>query len=308
MLSVVQQTFILCNLAVVGSFYICMPKTKYYVFTINNYTGEEEELLQRLVGAGTATYLIYGRETGDRGTPHLQGYVEFKTRKTVRTVKRLGGFVRAHLEQRRGTSDEAAEYCRKDGDVWEEGERSSPHPGSRSDLQAALMAVQEGASVRELWTSHATVMVRYSRGVLEYRDRTRPPKLLQTFELSSFGFACEFECGKAHIVVGPSGCGKTSYARSRFPKALMVTHMDDLLKFVAEEHEAIIFDDMCFTHLPRTSQIHLVDWDDDRSIHCRYACATIPRNTMKIFTTNVEYIFELNDAAIARRVKVHRVE
>lgn len=107
---------------------------------------------------------------------------------------------------------------------------------------------------------------------------------------------------------GPSGVGKTSYLRSRFPNALWVTHIDDLGTFDSAIHtDGIIFDDMSFTHLPRTAQIHLVDMDDDRSIHIRYGTATIPAGTQKFFTSNVREIFDLNDAAIARRVRVHHV-
>lgn len=84
-----------------------------------------------------------------------------------------------------------------------------------------------------------------------------------------------------------------------------MSHIDDLLKFDPKKHEGIIFDDMDFKHVPRTAQIHLVDTDFERSIHCRYACARIPAKTKKIFTTN-EFnggIFLINDPAIARRIK-----
>ena len=50
--------------------------------------------------------------------------------------------------------------------------------------------------------------------------------------------------------------------------------------------DGIVLDDMSFAHLPRETIIHLLDWDVDRSIHCRYNCAYIPHGTRKIFTTN----------------------
>lgn len=285
-----------------------MPKSKTWCFTVNNYTDEEESNIHGLVEGGVAGYLVCGREKGDQGVPHLQGYVEFKVRKSLTTVKKLAGFERAHLEVRRGSSGEAAEYCKKDGDFHECGVISTTRQGKRTDLDDAISAIKEGISLRELWGTHSKVMVRYSKGLTELRNRVKPVQLLRAFELSSFSFALDFDPGFSHVVVGPSGCGKTSYARSRYPRALMATHIDDLLSYDRDEHEAIIFDDMSFLHLPRTAQIHLVDWDDDRSIHCRYACAHIPRETLKIFTTNVAHIFDMCDAAIARRVKVHRVE
>jgi hypothetical protein len=66
---------------------------------------------------------------------------------------------------------------------------------------------------------------------------------------------------------------------------------------------------MDFKHLPRTSQIHLVDVDNDRSIHCRYRTAFVPARTKKIFTTNESsgLIVELADAAVKRRIEVHHL-
>jgi hypothetical protein len=80
--------------------------------------------------------------------------------------------------------------------------------------------------------------------------------------------------------------------------------MDDLGNFDIANHTGIVFDDMCFKHLPRTAQIHLVDQDDDRSIHIRYTTAFIPAGTPKVFTSNTPDIFEVHDEAIDRRIHI----
>lgn len=101
-------------------------------------------------------------------------------------------------------------------------------------------------------------------------------------------------------IIGPSGCGKSTWAKRVSPKpALWVTHLDDLKK-LTKHHKCIIFDDMAFHHHPRTSQIHLADQDDVRSIHVRYAVVTIPANMPKIFTANSKPFDD--DEAINRRV------
>lgn len=106
------------------------------------------------------------------------------------------------------------------------------------------------------------------------------------------------------VVWGESGCGKTTLAMTLLPNALIVTHMDDLMRY-NDKFDGIIFDDMSFLHTPREAQIHIVDNAIPRSIHCRYNVARIPAGVKKIFTTN-NYnggIF-LDDVAIQRRISI----
>lgn len=103
------------------------------------------------------------------------------------------------------------------------------------------------------------------------------------------------------VVIGPTGVGKTSWAKRVCAKpALWVRHIDVLRSFREGYHKSIIFDDMSFSHLPRESQIHIVDQSDAAHIHCRYGHAMIPANTPKIFTAN-NYPFS-HDPAIERRL------
>jgi len=55
------------------------PLAKHYCFTLNNPTNEEKIELSNLVEADNSiTYLAYGIEKAT--TPHLQGYLESKTK------------------------------------------------------------------------------------------------------------------------------------------------------------------------------------------------------------------------------------
>jgi len=90
-----------------------------WCFTVNNWVADDIAKLATLISSGIAKYLIYGRERGESGTPHLQGFVLFATNKRLTAVKRL--HATAHWEITRGTTQEAADYCRKEGEVTELG-------------------------------------------------------------------------------------------------------------------------------------------------------------------------------------------
>jgi len=103
------------------------------------------------------------------------------------------------------------------------------------------------------------------------------------------------------VVIGPTGVGKSSWALRVAPKpALWVRHLDVLRCFRKGFHRSIIFDDMAFDHMPRQTQIYVVDQNQDAQIHCRYGYARVPAHTIKIFTANSWPFVE--DPAIRRRV------
>lgn len=106
------------------------------------------------------------------------------------------------------------------------------------------------------------------------------------------------------LVVGEAGIGKTTWAKRTIPKpCLFVTHIDDLRKFKVGYHNSILFDDVSVTHFPETAQIHLVDWENPRSVHVRYGTARIPAGVRKIFTCNSLPV-SVHHPAISRRTQV----
>jgi len=91
-----------------------------YCFTVNNYTQANIDTLIGLILK--CKYIVYGKEVGESGTPHLQGFLVWKDPRTFLATKKLlpAG---AHIEVkvRKSSFYRAAEYCKKDGDFSESG-------------------------------------------------------------------------------------------------------------------------------------------------------------------------------------------
>ena len=95
------------------------PK-KAYAFTLNNYTDDEYSALVRICST-ESQYAILGREIGERGTPHIQGYIRFKRSCRFATIKDRY-LPRCHIEVAHGSARQNRTYCSKGGDYREFGE------------------------------------------------------------------------------------------------------------------------------------------------------------------------------------------
>lgn len=95
-----------------------MARSRGWTITINNYNDEDLDIFA-LFYSGVAKYIIYGFETGEQGTEHIQGYVYYKNSQVLKTVKKH--FPRAHLEVAQGTPQQNFNYCSKDGQFYELG-------------------------------------------------------------------------------------------------------------------------------------------------------------------------------------------
>lgn len=124
-----------------------MAKRRDFCFTINNYTDEEQAVLRTIVANGFATYLIFGREVGEQGTPHLQGYIRFNNAVRAATAQRTV-CARCFSTPANGSPDQNIAYCSKDGDFEEFGIR--PQQGKRTDIEKAMLLVKGGGSYRDV--------------------------------------------------------------------------------------------------------------------------------------------------------------
>lgn len=91
-------------------------QSRSWCFTVNNYEEQESEDLKQI----DCKYIVFGREVGEAGTPHLQGYVHFEKHKRLAAVKKLQP--RAHWEPAKGSYEQNRAYCTKeDKEPFEKG-------------------------------------------------------------------------------------------------------------------------------------------------------------------------------------------
>lgn len=194
--------------------------TRNTCFTLNNYsTDEYNDILN-----WSYSYLIIGKEVGSNGTPHLQGYIEWGNPKRFSTLKNLNP--RIHWENRKGSAEQAAKYCMKDGDYIERGERSQQ--GKRTDLDIACEMIIDKTPMKDIAIANPSTYVKYHKGLEKLKfiiqeDRTEAPKVFWRW--------------------GKSGVGKTRYCVDKHPDHYI---KDGTPWWDGYEHqEAIIIDDFC---------------------------------------------------------------
>ena len=141
--------------------------SKHWVWTLNNYTDDElaaiEQRQSSLGEDGDFQYIVFGREIGESGTPHLQGYCICTRRRSLSWIKSKIG-QRIHAERMLGTSKQASEYCKKDGDYVEAGSGPSTK-GGRTDLDSIYLAVKEGKTREEIGDQFMGTYLRYKRSI-----------------------------------------------------------------------------------------------------------------------------------------------
>ena len=218
-----------------------MPGAKHWCFTLNNYTLDHETELQQLGETDQVEYLVYGRETApDTGTPHLQGYVKFESRKTLRQVRRL---VRdAHLTKANGSPAQNRDYCTKEDENFVEIGLCPGGQGTRNDLHEAAQAAINGIALKDLANTHPTTFVKYYRGLERLRCLNGTARDWKT---------------EVHCYFGATGTGKTQKAWEDHPQAYV--HPGGPWFDGYDGHGTVIFDDFGGSEFKITYLLKLLD-------------------------------------------------
>nr|QJI53400.1 MAG: replication-associated protein [Circoviridae sp.] len=205
-------------------------------FTWNNYTEDDyrriTELFRRMHNEGDLAYAIIGKEVGDSGTPHLQGYFN-----TGRTKRRGFAYVKetifnnrgVHFEKANGSDHQNKEYCSKGEDFCEFGECQSP--GKRNDLEECTKSILQGKRVSEVAIEHPVQFVKYHRGLHALADMytAKKPRDFKT---------------EVIVLVGPPGSGKSRYCAAEAAKCGTVYYKPRGEWWDGyEQHDAVVIDD-----------------------------------------------------------------
>lgn len=192
-----------------------MPaKYRSVCFTWNNWDDVDriEEIFKEW---SQVTYYVFGEEVGEQnGTPHLQGYVEFKDKVAKSTINNK--LEKQHSEERFGSAKQAAAYCKKGEQShaeWEKYGTAGPNyglnarvkeggeisnQGKRNDLDPAVEMIRSGKRMRTVAEEHPTTFVKYHKGLLALQAILVKPRS---------------EAPEIKVFYGPTGSNKSRTAR-----------------------------------------------------------------------------------------------
>lgn len=215
-----------------------MKRTRSWTWTLNNPTEEEELKIQQM----QCQYLIYGKEIGEKGTPHLQGYTYFKNKKSLKQLKKL--IPRVHAEASKGSAAQNIDYCSKDGEVFEKG---TPPKGSGAVVDRAQRNRTLLETPMEVLVSEGTISVLTVPALMKARYLMS----LNTNPLTRVG-TCGF------WVYGPPGVGKTHYVSHLFEDAYKKSQNKWWDGYTTQEN--VILDDLDTPTLGHYLKIWMDKW------------------------------------------------
>lgn len=233
------------------------PQARRYCWTLNNPTDAEQNYIRN--HCNSFVYIVFGREVSSTGTPHLQGFFHSHDPISIHRAKILLGTQRVHLERARGTSLQASDYCKKDGDFDEFGVLASEQ-GKRTDWDRYKEYVVELGRVpnkREMVAHNTSLYARYSAAMVEIAKLILPAASF-TDSTPRLGFqtrvcaridAEPFNARTVDFVVDADGnSGKSwicQYAITKYPERVQVLSVgkrDDMAYAIDENKDIFLFD------------------------------------------------------------------
>lgn len=221
--------------------YILMARR--WCFTLNNYSEEDITALEQWAAK---RFLIIGREVGESGTPHLQGYVELQHPLKLTTLKNVSP--KAHWERAAGDQKSNIAYCSKDGNVSTYGEPGEQ--GKRNDLKEIKETAVERGMRGVLETATCYNSIRIAEKYLVYFERKRDWQ------------------PEVYWFWGPTGTGKSRLANEEAGPNAYRKNDDTKWWDGYDAHENVIIDDFRDSWWKITEMLSLLD-RYSKTIECK---------------------------------------
>lgn len=189
-------------------------------------------------------YVIHGEEVcPTTGKIHWQSYVELFKPQRMTGIKKIFSDTSIHCETRKGTRDQARDYCKKDG-KWIEYGKWIKGQGHRTDLESIVQELKEGKKLSELMLDQPAIYCQYRNGLKDIASvvTKKNTKVFRKLEVV--------------LLTGPTGCGKTRLAMEEAEYRIQGTQ---LAWWQDYEGEKIICIDEYSNDVKITEMLNLLD-------------------------------------------------
>lgn len=143
--------------------------------------------------------MVVGRERGESGTPHLQGYFHLRNQISFAALKRF--LPALHFERARGSGLQNQAYCTKDGDFFEIGELPKEKSTSAKETWNNILSAAESGNWKYIKLNHPRVWISFREKLISMRI---PSSIVLDGDTQNEWW------------VGPTGCGKSRLAWEKY--------------------------------------------------------------------------------------------
>lgn len=188
-------------------------------------------------------YVCWGEEICPKTKrKHLQGWIQFTTKRTLGGVKRICRSKEIHLEACWGDEFSNDKYCKKDNKFTQLGKFLSQ--GARTDLEMIRKLIADDTPIKQIADDYFDTWCRNYKAFKEYREMVLQEKYKN------------FRNVTVEVIQGKTGQGKT---RAAMEEATYKINADDLQWWDGYNGQRCILIDEYSGQVPITKMLNLLD-------------------------------------------------